>query len=297
MTFLSRLSLTVVVALAAAPVHAQSLVWLNDYNAARREAHDKNLSLVIDFSTQNCSWCRKLEATTFRDAAVVKLLGEHFVALRLDGEKDAEIAQALGVTGYPTLVFADPDGKILGRQEGYVKATEFTQLAQRALSSVPSHGDAVAQHATASVPPRIDPAIRQVANIIAPPPEPAIIGTERTRNAGQLLSLAKADYQEQRFLGCLERCKELKTDYSDLPEGAAAKQLETKIRTDTKVMEAACDSLTDQLGGMYMDMAEAFILKNEQQKATLCLEWIVQARPGTPQAEAAKARLTQIKEH
>jgi thioredoxin-related protein len=282
MTFPSRLSLTVVLALAAAPVHAEGIIWLTDYNVARRDAHNKNLPLVIDFSTKNCHYCRQLEATTFRDAAVVKLLSEHFVALRLDGEKDAGLAQSLGISGYPTLIFADPDGKVLGKQEGYVKAAEFTQIAQRAL---------------ASVPPRVDPGVRQAVHVSAPPPEKLNVDMERTRNAGQLLSLAKADYHEQRFLGCLERCKALSADYSDLPEGAEAKQLETKIRSDPKVLGAACDSMTDRLGAMYLDMAEALMLKNEPQRAALCLEWVVQARPGTPQAETAKTRLAQIKAH
>jgi thioredoxin-related protein len=281
MTLPSRLSLTVVLALAAAPVHAQGIVWLSDYNAARREAHDKNLPLVIDFSTQNCHWCRQLEATTFRDAAVIKLLSQHFVALRLDGEKDAGLAQSLGINAYPTLVFADPDGKILGKQDGYVKAAEFTQIAQRAL---------------ASVQPRVDSGVRQAVRVSAPPPENLGMDKERTRNAGQLLALARADYQEQRFLGCLERCKALRADYSDLPEGAEAQRLETKIRSDPEVLSAACDSLTDRLGVMYLDMAEALVLKDKPAQAVLCLEWVVQARPGTPQAEAAKARLTQIKE-
>ena len=281
MTFLSRLSLTVVVALAAAPVHAQGIVWLSDYNAARREAHDKNLPLVIDFSTKTCSWCRQLEATTFRDPAVVQLLSQRFVALRLDGEKDAELAQALGVTGYPTLIFADPTGKILGKQDGYIKAAEFTQILQRTL---------------ASVPPRVDPGVRQAVHVSAPPPETLNMDVERTRTADQLLSLAKSDYREKRYLGCLDHCKTLKADYPDLAEGAEAEKLESKIRRDPYVMLAACDSMADRLGDMYMDMAEGFILKGQPQQAVPCLEWIVQARPGTPQADAAKARLTQIKE-
>jgi thioredoxin-related protein len=282
MTFPYRLSLTLVLALAAAPVHAQGIVWLSDYNAARREAHDKNLPLVIDFSTQNCHWCRQLEATTFRDPAVVKLLCQHFVALRLDGEKDAGLAQALGINAYPTLVFADPNGKVLGKQDGYVKAAEFTQIAQRAL---------------ASVPPRVDSGLRQAVQVSAPPPpEKLNMDEERTRNAGRLLALARADYQRQQFLGCLERCKALRADYSDLPEGAEAQRLETQIRSDPDVLSAACDTLTDRLGAMYLDMAEALMLKNKPAQAVLCLEWVVQARPGTPQAEAAKTRLTQIKE-
>ena len=214
---------------------------------------------------------------------MVKLLSEHFVALRLDGERDAELAQALGVTGYPTLIFADSNGKVLGRQDGYVKAAEFTQLCQRAL---------------ASVPPRVDPAVRQAVHISSPAPAPAPLGmdAERTRTAGQLLSLAMADYREQRILGCLERCKTLKTDYSDLAEGAEAQKLEAKIRRDPNELAAACDGLAERLGAMYMDMAEAFILKGQPKQAVPCLEWVLQARPGTPQAKAAKARLTQIKQ-
>ncbi len=167
MTFLSRLSVVVVVALAAAPVHAQGLNWLSDYNAARREAHDKNLPLVIDFSTKTCHWCRQLEATTFRDPTVVRLLGEHFVALRLDGEQDAELAQALGVTGYPTLIFADPNGKVLGKQDGYIKAAEFTQILQRTLASVP--------------PPRVDPGLRQARCTSAPRPPSRLTWTTNGR--------------------------------------------------------------------------------------------------------------------
>jgi thioredoxin-related protein len=281
MTFQSRLSLVVVVALAAAPVQAQTIIWLTDYNMARREAHDKNLPLIIDFSTENCHWCRQLEATTFRDPAVVKLLSERFVALRLDGEKDADLAKSLGVTGFPTLIFADVNGKILGKQDGYVKATEFTQILQRTL---------------ASLPPRVDPGVRQAVHVSDSTTQPLDAEGERTRTAGRLLVLAKTDYQEQRFLGCLERCKALKAEYADLAAGAEALKLEAKIRRDPTELAAACDSLADRLGEMYMDMAEALILKGEPQKAVPCLEWVLQARPGTPQAEAAKARLGQIKD-
>ena len=56
---------------------------------------DKNLPIVIDFSTQECHWCRMLETTTFRDPAVVKVLSRRFVALHLDAEKEADLAQHL----------------------------------------------------------------------------------------------------------------------------------------------------------------------------------------------------------
>ena len=285
MTFASPLSRAALlcaglIALCASAVRGQGVAWLGDYNAARREAHDKNLPLVIDFSTQNCVWCRKLEATTFRDPAVVKVLSERFIALHVDGEKDAVLAKNLNIKGYPTLIFADPDGNVLARQDGYMTAAEFGQQLDRVLASVRP----------------IDPGVRQAVHLSGPHPEEAAANPERSRRAAQLLTLAQADFRDQRFLGCLERCKTLKTDYADLSEGAEAQRLEAKIRTDPDQMRLACDNLTDRLGEMYLDLAEAFLRKEQPDRAMVCLEWVMQACPGTPQADAARGRLAQVKE-
>ena len=37
----------------------------------RKEAEDANRPLVIDFGTENCFYCKKLDQTTFLDAEVV----------------------------------------------------------------------------------------------------------------------------------------------------------------------------------------------------------------------------------
>ena len=42
---------------------------------------------------------------------------------------------------------------------------------------------------------------------------------------------------------------------------------------------------------MYIELADAFVLKDQPARAILCLEWVAQACPGTPQAETAKGRL------
>ncbi len=265
-------------ALAAAPARAQGVSWFTDYNAARREAADKKLPLVIDFSTKDCHWCRMLESTTFRDPAVVKVLSQRFVALHVDAEKEASLAQRLNVQSYPTLIFADSDGNILDRQEGYVKPAEFGKLLDHLLAGLQP----------------VDTAVQQAVHVTAPPADDSA-HAERSRRAGQLLALAQADFREQRFLGCLDHCKTLKADYSDLPEASEATRLETKIRSNPEELHLACDTLTDRLGDMYIELADAFVLKDQPARAILCLEWVVQACPGTPQAETAKGRLAQIK--
>ena len=92
---------------------AQEVEWRTDYNKARQEATEKNRPLMLYFGTDNCVHCKRLDATTFRDPAVVAVLNKSFVPLRIDAEKNSALAEALRVERFPTLLLAAPDGKIL----------------------------------------------------------------------------------------------------------------------------------------------------------------------------------------
>lgn len=115
---------------------AQEVQWRYDYNQARREAQDKSRPLLVDLSTENCSWCKKLDAITFRDPTVVHVLNEQFIPLKVDAQKEALLAEILHIQSYPTLVLAAPDGKILGTLEGYQEAARLHEQLQRVLASV-----------------------------------------------------------------------------------------------------------------------------------------------------------------
>src|SRR6266545_294292 len=115
---------------------AQEVQWRYDYNTARKEAEQKGLPLVLDFGTENCFYCKKLDETTFREPTVARTMNEQFVPLKIDANRDPELTRQLRVERYPTLVFAGPDGKILGTMEGYQPAERFSEYLQRALASV-----------------------------------------------------------------------------------------------------------------------------------------------------------------
>jgi tetratricopeptide (TPR) repeat protein len=118
------------------PSAAQEVQWRADYNAALKEAQEKGLPLVLDFYTIPCIWCDKLDATTYRDPNVVKLLNEHFIPVKIHGEREARLTQFLQVTSYPTVVLADPERKILGFLEGYQEPARFQEHLLRALARV-----------------------------------------------------------------------------------------------------------------------------------------------------------------
>jgi thioredoxin-related protein len=117
-------------------VVGQEVQWRTDYNQARKEAVAQNRPLLLDFGTERCFWCKRLDVTTFRDNRVINVMSEHFVALKVDADKEVGLTQALHIQSLPTLVIAAPDGKILSMLEGYVEPARLHAHLQGALAGV-----------------------------------------------------------------------------------------------------------------------------------------------------------------
>jgi hypothetical protein len=276
---------------------AQEPEWRHDYNAARREAREKNRPLVLDFGTAHCFWCKKLDGSTFRDPEVVKFLNECFVPLKIDADKDAPLAKMLGITNFPTLLFAAPDGKILGIHEGFVETAPFTQKLRRALAEStqpggrhdpgrPAAGDKPGSAVSAPSP----------AIIRATAPEETGPAVDRVRRAREQLALAADDYRSRHYVCCLERCKALAEAYPDLPEGTEALRLAARIKGDPESARQACEGLSDRLGELYLELAEGCLRQNQRQQAAICLERVLQVSPGSRLGQAARERLARLNE-
>lgn len=119
---------------------AQEVAWRHDYAAARKEATETGRPLLLDFGYDGCVWCRKLDATTFRDPTVAKALNQRVIPVKVDAQRDERVVRAMGIESYPTLVLASADGKILGKHVGYAEVGQVTALLAKmqAVSAPPS---------------------------------------------------------------------------------------------------------------------------------------------------------------
>lgn len=115
---------------------AQEVSWRTDYNRARQEAAEKGLPLVVDIGTENCYWCKQLDLRTFKEPALAAYLNERTIPLRVDATRTPALVEALNIQSYPTIVFAGPDGRILGVQEGFVEAPQLHEQVTRTVSMV-----------------------------------------------------------------------------------------------------------------------------------------------------------------
>ena len=111
------------------------IIWHTDYNTARKEASEKGLPLFLVIGTEDCYYCRKLEANTFKDAGIAAQLAGNFIALKVDANREPTLAKALKVQAYPTMVLAGADGKIHNFIEGYLEADRLSEHMKRAVAA------------------------------------------------------------------------------------------------------------------------------------------------------------------
>jgi thioredoxin-related protein len=120
----------------AVPLVADEVAWRSDYARAMKEAAEKGRPLLVDVGSDNCYWCKQLDAKTFTDPELVKLLNERCIPLKVNGSHNAYLVQALRIQSYPTLVFAAPDGSIVGYKEGFLEAGPLKEQLLKVLASV-----------------------------------------------------------------------------------------------------------------------------------------------------------------
>ena len=114
----------------------QELKW-KTFDAGFAEAKKSNKKIMVDIYTDWCGWCKRLDKDTYSNGKVMDYLSSQYVVIKLNAEsknkvtfKDKEyseagIAQALGATGYPTIVFFESSGEPITSIPGYVDAERF----------------------------------------------------------------------------------------------------------------------------------------------------------------------------
>lgn len=100
------------------------------YEDALKKAKGENKLVMVDFYTDWCKWCKKLDKDVFSDEAVGIFVNEHFVAIKVDAEKGngPALKESFRVPGYPTVVFVDASGAEIDRAVGYAERDDYFQI-------------------------------------------------------------------------------------------------------------------------------------------------------------------------
>lgn len=110
----------------------QGVQWLYDWEETLHKAQLNNTPIMINFYTQVCPYCVKLDRDTFANRAVASFLNENFICVKIDASKNS-IASNYYITGVPMTYFTTIDGTAMGYMAGYIPPETFLTGAQKAL--------------------------------------------------------------------------------------------------------------------------------------------------------------------
>ncbi|MFO0806427.1 MAG: DUF255 domain-containing protein [Gemmataceae bacterium] len=212
--------------LSAGAASAQDVRWRTDFAAARKEAAAAGKPLFLDFGSEACTWCRKLDATTLRDRSVVEMLNTRFVAVKVDGERDQRLAQAVGVEAFPTLAIVSVEGKVVAKHEGFADVPKMMALLRQAPAPAP----------------------------VKEQPRPAVVA--RTA-AGDLLASARSDHDAGRYLACLQKCDRVVVSHAGSPEVADARRLSASVAADPAKWKRVTEQLESDFSAVKRDLDAA----------------------------------------
>jgi thioredoxin-related protein len=95
------------------------------FDAALKEAAARKKIVMIDFYTETCGPCKRMDLTTWLDPAVASTLDRHAISLRIDAEKETKLAARYHINLYPTMVFVGADGIAIDRLLGFLPPDKF----------------------------------------------------------------------------------------------------------------------------------------------------------------------------
>lgn len=95
------------------------------FDDACAQAKKDGKIVLIDFYTTWCGPCKMLDKNTWTDTNVIKLLTEKTVPLKLDAEKETNLAKLYKIEAYPTILLLKPEGSEIDRIVGYKDPKAF----------------------------------------------------------------------------------------------------------------------------------------------------------------------------
>ncbi len=106
--------------------------WSANYAEAQAKAKKESKPMLVIITTEQCRWCRKLEATTLEDDGIISTINGKFAAVHVTRDKSV-YPKNLTAKMVPMSYFLDPNGKVLHSMPGYWPTEDYQSILNDAL--------------------------------------------------------------------------------------------------------------------------------------------------------------------
>lgn len=97
----------------------EDIAW-QDYDAGIKKIKTSGKKGFLHFYTDWCTYCKIMAEKTFSDTKVSRYLNRHFVPIRVNAEKQQDVAKQYDVTRFPSNWFIGEDAESIGNRPGFI---------------------------------------------------------------------------------------------------------------------------------------------------------------------------------
>jgi uncharacterized protein len=106
------------------------------------EAQRSHKFVLLDLEAVWCHWCHVMDANTYSDPQVIKLLQAHYITLKVDQDSRPDLSNRYEDFGWPATVVFDGTGHEIVKRQGYLAPDEMISMLQ-AIIDDPTPGPSV----------------------------------------------------------------------------------------------------------------------------------------------------------
>lgn len=129
---------------ASAAMAAEPIRWVGWSHELFDRAKAENKLVVLDLEAVWCHWCHVMEHETYGDPRVRALIGDRFIAVRVDQDANPDLSSRYGDWGWPATIMFAPDGAEIVKRRGYIEPDVFVSLLEAVVED-PTPGPSVGE--------------------------------------------------------------------------------------------------------------------------------------------------------
>jgi len=118
------------------------IAWQPWSDAVFGQAKREGRFVLLDLGTVWCHWCHVMEEVTYRDPAVIDLLGKRYLAVRVDADARPDLSNRYEDYGWPATIVFNSDGSEIVKRRGYLPPDQMASILQ-AIIDDPTPGPSV----------------------------------------------------------------------------------------------------------------------------------------------------------
>lgn len=125
-----RVLTLIILSIFATAARADGIAWQPWSEQVFATAAREGKLVLLDMEAVWCHWCHVMDETTYKDPAVVKLINQHFIAVKVDQDGNPALSQRYEDWGWPATIIFDGKGRELNKERGYVEPAAMAEVLQ-----------------------------------------------------------------------------------------------------------------------------------------------------------------------